>query len=291
MQELKIIAEEFEFVVGVDPHARTHTSVQRLPSPHSEASRHARPPPATPPGTGSTGGPSAQQGLRRHRPHTHELRHRNQGLRDAQPGNREIKPGDPPEPQTLRLPLLLPPAPNHHGLTEPIEESFWVDVPRQISSSPAQNLILLLQQAVALLQLPHLGRLGRCRASSRISADSAAAGPAPESLRSVMAIHRFNVVTESLPGTATALSRSAVPDAVRLPTARERSSPGRQRHLHLDPSQQAARGAAVQGPKPRPHTGDAHAHRAAVRRVLDYHPDEGPVSSSSARAFPAGTLS
>ena len=40
----------------------------------------------------------------------------------------------------------------------------WVDVPRQIGGSPAQNLILLLQQAVALLQLPHLRRLGRCRA-------------------------------------------------------------------------------------------------------------------------------
>lgn len=33
--------------------------------------------------------------------------------------------------------------------------------------------------------------------SSCISADSAAAGPAPESLRSAMAIQRFNVVTES----------------------------------------------------------------------------------------------
>ena len=78
-------------------------------------------------GRGAT--PPSAQGLRRHRPHPDDLRHRNRGLRDAQPGNREIKPGDPPEPQTLRLPLHLPPAPNHGGLTEPVEESVWVDVP------------------------------------------------------------------------------------------------------------------------------------------------------------------
>ena len=37
------------------PTPTTAASVQRLPSPHSEASRHARPPPATRPGTDSTG--------------------------------------------------------------------------------------------------------------------------------------------------------------------------------------------------------------------------------------------
>lgn len=63
--------------------------------------------------------PATQPGLRCHRPLPHELRHRNQGL-----CNRKIKPRDPPEPQTLRLPLHLPPTPNHHGLTQPIEGHF-----------------------------------------------------------------------------------------------------------------------------------------------------------------------
>lgn len=73
------------------------------------------------------------------------------------------------------LPLHVRPAADHHGLTEPLEELFWLDVPRQIGGSPAQNLILLLHQRLRFF-------------SSRISADSAAAGPGPpESLRSSMA--------------------------------------------------------------------------------------------------------
>jgi hypothetical protein len=197
---MAIIAEEFEFVVGVDTHARTHTFTAVHASTGAVVDTAAFP--ATSAGMGRaitwirrrTGGervfaavegtssygarltqvllaadievgevrpptrssraltgksdprrrrtasgllrhhdpaqaqplrrPSAQQGLRRHRPHPDELRHHNQGLRDSQPGNREIKPGDPTEPQTLRLPLHLPATPNHHGLTEPIEESF-----------------------------------------------------------------------------------------------------------------------------------------------------------------------
>lgn len=34
---------------------------------------------------------------------------------------------------------------------------FWLDIPCQIGSSPAENLILLLQQTVPLLQFPNLG--------------------------------------------------------------------------------------------------------------------------------------
>ncbi|MCW3768643.1 transposase, partial [Paenarthrobacter sp. PAE-2] len=38
--------------------------------------------------------PSAKPGLRRHRPHPHELRHRNQGLRGKEPGNRGNQTGE-----------------------------------------------------------------------------------------------------------------------------------------------------------------------------------------------------
>jgi hypothetical protein len=37
------------------------------------------------------------------------LRYRNEGVRDAQPGNREIKPRNPPQPQMPCLPRHFPP--------------------------------------------------------------------------------------------------------------------------------------------------------------------------------------
>lgn len=41
-----------------------------------------------------------------------------------------------------------------------------VDAPRQIRSTPTQNLILLLKQAAELFQCPQLGRLSCCKAGS-----------------------------------------------------------------------------------------------------------------------------
>jgi hypothetical protein len=87
----------------------------------------------------------------------------------------KIKPRDPPQSQTLRLQLHLPPAADHHGLTGRIEESFWVDVPGQIGSSRRRISFSCSNKRLRFF-------------SSRISADSAVAGPAPESLRSAMAI-------------------------------------------------------------------------------------------------------